>query len=66
MKSTGDMIKTIRKQHGLSQKDLGKVLGVGREAVQKYENGGIKNIKMDVIRQFCVYFNVPPHSFGVS
>ena len=60
MKSTGDVIKQVRRQHGLSQKELGEVLGVGREVIYKYESGGIKNIKMDVIRQFCLRFNVPP------
>lgn len=60
MKSTGDVIKEVRRKHGLSQKELGVILGVGRDAIHKYESGGIKNIKMDVIRQFCISFNVPP------
>jgi len=60
MNSTGEMIKMLRMKRGLSQEELGEILGVGKSAIQKYENGRIQNIKLDVLRHICTYFMVPP------
>lgn len=35
----GHIISTLRHKHGLSQKDLGKALGVTFQQIQKYEMG---------------------------
>lgn len=60
MASTGEVIKYIRKKHCLTQEELGDILGVKKSAIQKYENGTISNLKIDVIRKFCLQFQCPP------
>jgi transcriptional regulator with XRE-family HTH domain len=35
----GDRIRSLRKQLGMSQSDLGELIGVRFQQVQKYENG---------------------------
>ena len=50
-------IKELRKQRGISQDELGKVLGVSRSAICQYEQGGrIPNYKSVVA--MADYFNV--------
>lgn len=58
--TTGEVIKTLRRKHKITQEQLGEILGVKKSAIQKYENGGIHNLKIDVIRQICFYFNIQP------
>ena len=38
--SAGDNIKRIRKQKGLTQKQLGELCGLADSAIRRYENGG--------------------------
>ena len=45
--TTGERIKKLRKEHHMTQEELGEKLGVQRAAVQKYEKGTVKNIKRD-------------------
>lgn len=59
MTTTGAIIKFVRKRNGLTQDELGEVLGVKKSAIQKYENGSVTNLKTEVIRRFCVHFKVP-------
>lgn len=42
---TGEVIKRKRKEKGLTQEELGKMLGVNRAAVNKWETGRVQNIK---------------------
>ena len=42
---TGDVIKQKRKEKGLTQEELGKLLGVNKGAVSKWESGRVQNIK---------------------
>ncbi len=35
---TGERIKKLRKEKGLTQEQLGKLLGVKKSAIAKYEN----------------------------
>lgn len=58
--TTGEVIKTIRRKHNITQEQLGEILGVKKSAIQKYENGGINNLKIDVIRRICTYFKIHP------
>lgn len=61
--NVGEYIKTLRLSKGLSQEELGKVLGVQRAAVQKWEVGRVQNLKRDTIKKLAEYFGVSPASF---
>ena len=43
--TTGERIKMLRKEHNLTQEELGAKIGVQKAAIQKYEKGTVKNIK---------------------
>lgn len=58
--SLGQKIKSLRKEKGLTQYELGTLLGVKKAAVQKYENGTIKNIKSQTIERLSEIFEVSP------
>lgn len=60
---TGDIIKILREQAGMTQAELGKQLGVGKSTVQKYENGMVQNLKIKTLRRLCEIFVVPPWQF---
>lgn len=60
---TGNIIKTLRSRHNLTQEELGNLLGVKKSAIQKYESGTIRNLKIDTIRNLCKTFSVPPIVF---
>lgn len=59
----GVYIKKLRTERGLSQEELGKMLGVKRAAVQKWESGTVKNLKRETIIKLAEIFNVSPSSF---
>ena len=58
---TGDIIKRLRKQKGLTQQELGKLLGVQKSAIAKYENGRVSNLKKETISKLAEIFNVSPN-----
>ena len=47
--TTGEKIKYLRVQKGMSQEELGAKIGVKKAAVHKYENGIIVNLKRSTI-----------------
>ena len=59
----GDIIKFLRNQKNLSQKELGKILGVNISSIQKYESGAVSNLKIETIRKLCEYFDLSPIVF---
>lgn len=59
----GDIIKFLRNQYNLTQKDLSKILGVNLSSIQKYESGTVSNLKMETIRKLCDYFDLSPIVF---
>jgi repressor LexA len=59
----GQYIKKLRTERGISQEELGKVIGVQRAAVQKIECGVTQNLKRTTIQKLAEYFNVNPISF---
>jgi transcriptional regulator with XRE-family HTH domain len=61
--SIGAEIKRLRKERGYTQEELGKILGVQKSAVQKYEKGTIKNYKPEIISKLCQAFDVSPAVF---
>lgn len=56
-------IKYLRIYHGMTQEQLGEILGVGKATVQKYESGQIQNLKTSHIKKLCEIFNKKPHYF---
>lgn len=60
---TGDIIKFLRNQGNLTQKDLAKILGVNLSSIQKYESGSVNNLKMETIRKLSDYFGLSPIVF---
>ena len=53
----GYRLKLLRKENGLSQSDLGKLLGVSKVSVSNYENG-TRIPSMDVLLMIIKIFNV--------
>ena len=59
----GEKIKQLRKNKGLTQEELGYLLGVKKAAVQKYESGQVQNLKQAVIKKLCEVFDKTPSYF---
>ena len=60
MSKMGDRIRELRKQHNMTQEELGKHLGIGRSAVLKYEKDEIENIPRSNIERMASMFGVSP------
>lgn len=58
--TTGERIRKLRKEHGMTQEELGARLGVQRAAVQKYEKGTVKNIKRDSLIRLAEILDTTP------
>ena len=58
--TTGERIKQLRLERGLTQEELGAKLGVQRAAVQKYEKGTVKNIKRDALIRLAEILGTTP------
>lgn len=63
MGSVGERLKRFRLDKGMTQEELGEILGITKAAVQKYESGAIRNFKSDTVRKLCEIFNAPPAYF---
>lgn len=50
-------LKELRRQHGMSQEELGAMLGVQKAAVCKYEVGRVQ-LPHDILVKLCDYFDV--------
>lgn len=62
MANIGETIRTLRLERGLTQKQLGDILGVTKATVNKYENGAILNLKSKTITMLAKVFNIHPIS----
>ncbi|MBQ2890794.1 MAG: helix-turn-helix transcriptional regulator [Clostridia bacterium] len=56
----GERLKELRLEKGLTQEEVGKIIGVQKAAIQKYEKGDIKNMKTDAARKLAKFYNVTP------
>lgn len=56
----GERIRLLRKDRGMTQEDVGKILGIQRAGVQKYENDAVSNISIAVIEKLAEAFEVSP------
>ncbi|MDR1329548.1 MAG: XRE family transcriptional regulator [Oscillospiraceae bacterium] len=54
----GERIKQLRQQKGLTQGQLGEIVGVQRAAIGKYEKGGIVNPPLVAIKALAAFFGV--------
>ncbi|MDB2438701.1 helix-turn-helix domain-containing protein [Hellea sp.] len=61
----GKRLRTLRREHDLSQSELGKYAGVKYQQIQKYEDG-VNRISVSRLWKFCQFFNVRPDYFFVS
>lgn len=61
--SVGLTIKKLRQEKGLTQEELGALLGVKKAAVQKYESGQVQNLKQATIKRLCEIFEMNPSVF---
>ena len=50
MNNIGKLIKDARLAKGLTQEELGKLVGVQKSAIAKYENGRVVNIKRSTLQ----------------
>lgn len=60
MENMGDRIKRLRTEHGWTQDELGKLVGLQRAAINKYEKGSTENMKRSVIEKMSKIFGVTP------
>lgn len=58
--TTGERIKKLRTELGLSQDELGKMIGVKNAAIYKYEKGLVVNLKRDTIAKLASALNTTP------
>ena len=56
----GEKIKYARKAKGLTQEELGKLVGVQKAAIGKYENGRVVNIKRSVLKKLANALDIRP------
>ena len=60
MSVVGQRIKACRKDENLTQEDVAKKLGIGKQAVYKYETGAVTNIPLDNLEAMASMFGVSP------
>lgn len=58
--TTGDRIKTLRMSKGLTQEELGDMIGVKKAAINKYETGLVVNLKRTTIMKLAEALGVSP------
>lgn len=58
--TTAEKIKTLRKQAGMTQTELGALLGVQKNAVSKWECGRVEDIPAGKIKAMARIFDVQP------
>jgi transcriptional regulator with XRE-family HTH domain len=58
--TTGERIKSLRIAKGLSQEELGTLIGVKNAAIYKYENGLVVNLKRSIIAKLADALETTP------
>ena len=56
----GTRIKEARLAKGMTQEELGKLVGVQKSAIAKYENGRVINIKRSTLQKISSALNMSP------
>ena len=58
--TTGERIKQLRKELGLSADELGEMIGKDRSTIYRYERGDIENATVDVIPRLAKALQTTP------
>lgn len=58
--SIGEKIRSARIAKGMTQEELGEILGVQRSAIAKYENGRVVNIKRSTLKKISNVLGIRP------
>jgi DNA-binding XRE family transcriptional regulator len=53
METMGDRIRQLREARGLTQQQLGALVGVTKSAVSQWEDGSTKNLKLETFLRVC-------------
>ena len=56
----GEKIKNARKAKGMTQEELGQLVGVQKSAIAKYESGRVVNIKRSTLQKIASALNIRP------
>ena len=56
----GQKIKKARLERGLTQQELGDLVGVQKSAIAKYENGRVVNIKRSTLQKIASALEIRP------
>lgn len=56
----GLKIKTARQAKGMTQEELGEILGLQKSAIAKYESGRVVNIKRSTLKKISDVLDIPP------
>ena len=56
----GQKIKKARLERGLTQQELGSIVGVQKSAIAKYESGRVVNIKRSTLQKIAKALNIRP------
>ena len=56
----GKKIKEARKNKGMTQEELGNIVGVQKSAIAKYESGRVVNIKRSTLQKIASALNIRP------
>ncbi len=57
---TGERLKRLRKEQGLSADELGAMIGKDRSTIYRYERGDIETAPVDVIVSLAQALKIPP------
>lgn len=56
----GHRIKTAREKKGMTQEELGNILGLNKSSIQRYETGKIQKIKLPILENIAFILDVNP------
>lgn len=56
----GQKIRKARLERGLTQQELGDIVGVQKSAIAKYENGRVVNIKRSTLQKIASALKIRP------
>lgn len=60
MRYLSENLKKLRCMAGLSQEELGRRVGVGRAAINKYEKDAIANVSIQIVEKLAVALDTTP------